>query len=281
MNLRGCTCFERDRPSFHQTRSFIFKFQVKFLIRTAQAATDMSNVRRRPGPADRAREAAAAAEAAADKERRERSQLRLLMPSLGAWEMSMYTAAWVLLISYCTYHVYLASGSEQWRQKGLICIACTVFLRTLHTRFERRLKHYAFSLLLPPLVGVGHRLVRPRPPQKGQLGHGVGDIFGGARAGDPLHGRPLRRRAIPSKIQVSKILCFPEKVIQFVDLQRPTLAGFLLSHRRDLDRKADRRHRPRLSPDPAVHALHSQNCEYKNCATFSYCTKYKYVFSRS
>ena len=93
------------------------------MSRTAQTAIEMSSVRRRPGPAERAREAAAAAEAAADRERRERSQLRLLMPSLAAWEMSMYTAAWVLLISYCTYHVYLASGSEWWRPKGPICIA--------------------------------------------------------------------------------------------------------------------------------------------------------------
>ena len=76
----------------------------------------MSDVRQRSNAAERAKEAEAAAAAVAEKERRERSQLRLLMPSLPTWEMSMYTAAWVLLISYSTYHVYLASGSEYiWR----------------------------------------------------------------------------------------------------------------------------------------------------------------------
>ena len=80
----------------------------------------MSDVRKRSNAAERAKEAEAAAAAAeaAEKERRERSLLRLLMPSLPAWEMSVYTAAWVLLISYATYHVYLASGSESkiWRE---------------------------------------------------------------------------------------------------------------------------------------------------------------------
>ena len=85
----------------------------------------MSDVRQRSN-------AEAAAAAAAEKERRERSQLRLLMPSLPTWEMSMYTAAWVLLISYSTYHVYLASGSECiWREiqnaQLLLCRLCTWF----------------------------------------------------------------------------------------------------------------------------------------------------------
>ena len=82
------------------------------MIRAFQTVTIMSNVRKRSNAEERAREAEAAAAEAAEKERRERSQLRLLMPSLPAWEMSAYTAAWVLLISYATYHVYLASGSE-------------------------------------------------------------------------------------------------------------------------------------------------------------------------